>query len=683
MSATDPPPCIDALLAEQTWLRRLAGALTHDGDAAEDLAQETWVTALAAPPRLATRTWLGKVFRSRLYDHSRSRQRRALREQTVYDHATEPVATPEEITARVELLRRVAGHMLALDQGVRQVLYLRYVDDLEPVEIARRLHIPDGTVRWRLKQGLDDLRARLDAENGGHRRRWLAVLAPAPAAQAPSPAAHPGAFRTACLTTLPVAILVSLVVGPWPCSAWRPVGAGNLGPDAQLAALQADAAAARRLGHGPRPSAVEAAALCPEAEALEAERDALADATKSARTSAKNLFLQSPPDTVADQRLAQDVDVMIKKAGKCGHSFECRGQACKLALLVTELITKEKGWSALECFDAATWDAQVHPRLWWVAQHEYGGFTFDPLSQTGFKKIDVYFRLLVQGVAAGEKQLTLPAGWDRDRGPIPEELTPACRARVERVRGDLATLARQISRTAYLNEVFEQSMPRPDLARELTGLLRPHLAREGQPLPVEVTCQGMICTLMPRAEVPESVVNWRCMSGGRPGGSSCWGRWDDDGWFARLVKARLQLPLENLVTPVQEQGRTLPAYVTFRPRDERQGVSGRWWVRQLLETLDYAGMVTACERSHPAQGSLTLMARVPETCATREEPEESLITIQYGGKLMNSELADCLRTTLDPALGRLHPPGCTYPWLHEWRLDFPHPSLALKASDEE
>jgi hypothetical protein len=94
-------------------------------------------------------------------------------------------------------------------------------------------------------------------------------------------------------------------------------------------------------------------------------------------------------------------------------------------------------------------------------------------------------------------------------------------------------------------------------------------------------------------------------------------------------------------------------------------------------------MVTACERSHPAQGSLTLMARVPETCATREEPEESLITIQYGGKLMNSELADCLRTTLDPALGRLHPPGCTYPWLHEWRLDFPHPSLALKASDEE
>ena len=106
-------------------------------------------------------------------------------------------------------------------------------------------------------------------------------------------------------------------------------------------------------------------------------------------------------------------------------------------------------------------------------------------------------------------------------------------------------------------------------------------------------------------------------------------------------------------------------------------------MHELVHTFDYAGMVAACERRHPSKGSLTVMAKVPETCGLAEKPNEPLITMQYGGELMNSELADCLQSATDQALARLDPPGCTYSWLHEWRLDFPHPIFELKASDEE
>lgn len=684
MSSTDDFPCIDVLLAEQPWLRRLAGALTRDAAAAEDLTQETWVTALTAPPRAPTRAWLRKVFQSRLYDDNRGRRRRQAREHAVFESSTQQVATPEEITARMEMLRKLAGHMLTLDENLRQVLYLRYVEDLEPIEVARQLGIPDGTVRWRMKQGLDQLRARLDTDTGGGRGRWLAVLAPLGRPERRSAPVRPGLSWTASFATVVGFIAVGLMLAQWRCSTSQPAD----GPepkqddDNHPSAQQMAAAAARPAEPGGAQVDAESACPCPEAEALEAERDTLARATEGARTLAKDAFLTSAPNPAVDPRLTEAVAALIDKAGKCGHSLECRGQVCRISLLVPESMTKVKGWLAFECFDAAGWD-RVFPWLRGLPQHEYAGFSFDPVSRTGFKKVDLYYWLAGDGAAPEAAHPKLPPGWDRERGPIPADLAPACRARVVRIQGELAALVRQVSRTMYVNEVFEQSTPRPELARELATLLRPYLAPQGRPLPVEVECRGIVCTLRPRNDVPGSAVNWRCMSSGKPGWSNCWARWDDDGWFARLVKARLQLPLENLVPPREHEGQSMPAFLIFRPGAERQGVSGDWWVQNLVQTLDYAAIVTACERRHPAQGSLTLMAKVPETCGLADKPTEPLITVQYGGELINSALADCLREAIAQALDRLEPPACTFAWLHEWRLDFPHPSLELKASDEE
>lgn len=57
----------------------------------------------------------------------------------------------------------------------------RGVDGLSAAAIARRLGVSAGTVRWRLKQGVDELREALDRDAGGDRRAWRLALAPAAA----------------------------------------------------------------------------------------------------------------------------------------------------------------------------------------------------------------------------------------------------------------------------------------------------------------------------------------------------------------------------------------------------------------------------------------------------------------------------------------------------------------------
>jgi RNA polymerase sigma factor (sigma-70 family) len=688
MSSTEPATPIEALLAERPWLRRLACALTRDGHAAEDLFQETWVTALTAPPKTTTRAWLRRVLLSRLYDDSRTRRRRQLREQAVFESSADQVATPEEITGRVEMLRSVADHMLSLDENVRQILYMRYVEDLEPIEVARRLGIPDGTVRWRMKQGLDHLRAQLDADTQGERRRWRALLAPLGALEQPSPPARQRLSWAGGLATMVGFMAVGLALASWRCSTATP------GDTAARAADPAPGPATERQAVAPLASlpdggepqvAANPTPPCPEAEAMELELSALAKATEKVRTPARDVFLQAAPNATIDQQLVAAVDELFEKPGRCGHSFECRGQVCRVSLMVPEAITKLNGWSTFECYDADVWE-RVQPRFWGLPSYDYGGSTFDPVSKTGFVRVDVYYRLFDERAAPASPEdghaIKLPAGWDRDRGPVPAKLPLVCRDRLLILRRKMAVLVRQITRNMDVGLVFEQSTARPELTRELVGLLRPRLAAEGKPLPVDVECRGTVCALKPRQDVAAAAVRWKCMPNGKPGGSSCWGRWDDDGWFAQLVKSYSQLPLENLVSPREYEGVTLPAFIVLQPRNEVQAISVDRWVRHLIRASDYPGIVAACEKRHPAKGSLTVLAKVPETCGLAEKPNESPITVQYGGELMNSALANCLRMATDQVLSRVEPPGCTFAWLSEWRLDFPHPKIEIDTSDE-
>jgi len=167
------------LLLHGAWLRRFAGALVRDDDAADDVAQGTLVAAWQHPPAedAKPRSWLARVAVNHARDRLRSESRREAREAVASFQPAGP-ATPEQLVGDLQIHRALAEEVSALDAPYREVVFLRYYEGMSAAQIARRLGVPAGTVRWRLKEGLDRVRRALDARHGGERGRWVAALAP-------------------------------------------------------------------------------------------------------------------------------------------------------------------------------------------------------------------------------------------------------------------------------------------------------------------------------------------------------------------------------------------------------------------------------------------------------------------------------------------------------------------------
>jgi RNA polymerase sigma factor (sigma-70 family) len=167
---------LSLMLADLRWTRRLALALARDGAEADDLWSETW-SAAGREHKPVHRGWIATTMRNLQRMRRRAEKRRVQRELATADLRDEPT-TPEELLARVELQKTLAELMTTLGEPYRTTMLLHHVEDLAPVEIAERLAIPAGTVRWRLKVAHDELRQRLIARSGGDRDAWRLALMP-------------------------------------------------------------------------------------------------------------------------------------------------------------------------------------------------------------------------------------------------------------------------------------------------------------------------------------------------------------------------------------------------------------------------------------------------------------------------------------------------------------------------
>lgn len=156
-------PTIEALLEHESWVRQLALTLVREDSSARDVAQEVWVRALEHPPRLgegaSPRPWLATVVRNLIAQRSRDSARRETRERD----ASQPEALPsvDRALARESARRAVVESVFALPEPYREVLLLRYFDELSPSAIAARLSVPGSTVRSRLQRAHEMLRTRL------------------------------------------------------------------------------------------------------------------------------------------------------------------------------------------------------------------------------------------------------------------------------------------------------------------------------------------------------------------------------------------------------------------------------------------------------------------------------------------------------------------------------------------
>jgi RNA polymerase sigma-70 factor (ECF subfamily) len=150
-----------AMLFHRHWPRayRAAFLIVHDHAAAEDIAQEAFLSAIRHLDRFDRRRrfapWLGRIVVNRAIDWARARSAR--RETT--DAGREPV--PEEAHPGGEYSPEVLGALAKLAPDHRAVVVLRYVLEFTPGEIARALELPRGTVNSRLRRGLDALEAEL------------------------------------------------------------------------------------------------------------------------------------------------------------------------------------------------------------------------------------------------------------------------------------------------------------------------------------------------------------------------------------------------------------------------------------------------------------------------------------------------------------------------------------------
>jgi len=174
-------PSAEELLAHTDWLMQLARALVGDA-AAADVVQDTYEVALTQPPRRdgPLRPWLGGVARNLARMTTRGRVRREKREiATAIDAETTSVPSPAQLVERAQMHQQVARLVLELPEPWRSTLLLRFFEGLSSAEIARAQGVPDATVRGRIKDALDRVRASLDREHGS-RKQWALLLSPLP-----------------------------------------------------------------------------------------------------------------------------------------------------------------------------------------------------------------------------------------------------------------------------------------------------------------------------------------------------------------------------------------------------------------------------------------------------------------------------------------------------------------------
>jgi RNA polymerase sigma-70 factor (ECF subfamily) len=170
------PDLLDELIGRYQYrLPRYLWTLTGNREAAEDLFQETWIRVLEKShqynPSWRFEAWLFSIARNLAIDHLRRRQPESLEallhpreEGAAREWPDRESATPFESVAAGEQADRVKSVLRRLPPDAREVLVLRFQEDLDLNEIAELVRAPLSTVKSRLYRGLEALRNLLEEE---------------------------------------------------------------------------------------------------------------------------------------------------------------------------------------------------------------------------------------------------------------------------------------------------------------------------------------------------------------------------------------------------------------------------------------------------------------------------------------------------------------------------------------
>jgi RNA polymerase sigma-70 factor (ECF subfamily) len=146
--------------------------VVRDAQLAEDMVQEIFLRLwrqpqLYAPERGRFVTWLTSVTRNRAVDEVRARKRRRRRETPPPEEQEVAAPGDDDPALTAELLdqrRLILAAMEGIPAEQREVIELAYFGGLTQQEIAEALGQPLGTVKTRVRLGMQKLRAALTPE---------------------------------------------------------------------------------------------------------------------------------------------------------------------------------------------------------------------------------------------------------------------------------------------------------------------------------------------------------------------------------------------------------------------------------------------------------------------------------------------------------------------------------------
>jgi RNA polymerase sigma-70 factor (ECF subfamily) len=167
---------LDELIVRyQHRLLRYLLYLTSSRELAEDLFQEVWMRVLVRGGQFNGKarfdTWLFTIARNLVIDYRRKRTVASLDE--LFEGSNEedrPMSfeisdgqpTPFDRFASLEDRQRIANALLEVDTLYREVLVLRFHEELSLQEIATVTRAPLSTVKSRLYRGLAAIKPKLD-----------------------------------------------------------------------------------------------------------------------------------------------------------------------------------------------------------------------------------------------------------------------------------------------------------------------------------------------------------------------------------------------------------------------------------------------------------------------------------------------------------------------------------------
>lgn len=169
------PETLDRLIEEyQHRLLRYLVYLTANREFAEDLFQETWMRVLERGATYNGRsrfdTWLFAIARHLVIDASRKKTSLSLEALTEPQDGGAPMEfagnmpSPHDSLDRRETGRRIGSALTHLEVAQREVVMLRFQEDMSLDEIAQVTGAPLSTVKSRLYRGLQALRPVLEQQ---------------------------------------------------------------------------------------------------------------------------------------------------------------------------------------------------------------------------------------------------------------------------------------------------------------------------------------------------------------------------------------------------------------------------------------------------------------------------------------------------------------------------------------